>query len=284
MLKRRDFLKSAVVTAAGAGLVRHLRALTPQKPADDQAFLDFETFLPVEFDGKPFEPEGLEALADEAGVGRLIVFPETAPRPDNAGLAKRIRSHARLIGCASVNPALGGEEAARELDMSVKDLGFRGVRLSPTLHRYPLDAEIALPVLAKARDLRVPVTIDGDSENSKPSQIAAIALKFPEVPFLMDMGFRAPVRPPEIEFGNDMREVVKKCPNLHLGLTALTTCQPAYLMSTIWTGGPERVVFGSYAPSGIPLFAVKGLKWAGLDRRAEALIFRENLKKIYRLV
>jgi predicted TIM-barrel fold metal-dependent hydrolase len=77
--------------------------------------------------------------------------------------------------------------------------------------------------------------------------------------------------------------VVKKCPNLHLGLTALTTCQPAYLMSTIWTGGPERVVFGSYAPSGIPLFAVKGLKWAGLDRQAEALIFRENLKKIYRL-
>ncbi len=76
----------------------------------------------------------------------------------------------------------------------------------------------------------------------------------------MDMGFRAPVRPPEIEAGNEMREIVKKCPNLHLGLTALTTCQPAYLMSTIWTGGPDRVVFGSNAPSGIPLFAVKGIK------------------------
>jgi predicted TIM-barrel fold metal-dependent hydrolase len=119
------------------------------------------------------------------------------------------------------------------------------------------------------------VTIDGDSENCKPSQIAAVALKFPEVPFIMDMGFRAPVRPPEIEFGNAMRELVKKCPNLHLGLTALTTCQPAYLMSTIWTGGPERVVFGSNAPSGIPLFAVKGLKWARLDPKTEALIFRK---------
>jgi len=281
MFKRRDFLKSAAA-AAGAGLLRPLSALASRVPPDDQAIIDFETFLPQEFDGRPFGPEGLEALADEAGVGRFIVFPETTPRPDNQGLAKRIKSHPRCLGCASVNPALGNE-AARELEMSVKDLGFRGVRLSPTLHRYPLDAEIVLPVLAKAADLRVPVTIDGDSENCQPSQIAAVALKFPGVAFIMDMGFRAPVRPPEIEAGNEMREVVKKCPNLHLGLTALTTCQPAYLMSTIWTGGPERVVFGSYAPSGIPLFAVKGLKWAGLDSKAEALIFRENLKKIYRL-
>ena len=282
MLKRRDFLKSAAVIA-GTGLLPQAVRSARLTTADDLAFIDFETFLPAEFDGRPFGPEGLTALADEAGVGRFIVFPETTPRPDNADLAKRIKGYPRLIGCASVNPAFGGGEAARELEIAVKDLGFRGVRLSPTLHQYPLDAEIALSVLAMARDLRVPVTIDGDSENCKPSQIAAVALKFPEVPFIMDMGFRAPVRPPEIEFGNEMREVVKKCPNLRLGLTALTTCQPAYLMSTIWTGGPERVVFGSFAPSGIPLFAVKGLKWAGLDSRAEALIFRENLKKIYKL-
>lgn len=283
MLKRRDFLKSAAVVV-GAGLLPHAGSTASQKTADDKAIIDFETFLPREFDGKPFGPEGLTALADEAGVGRFIVFPETTPRPDNADLAKRIKGYPRLIGCASVNPALGGEAAAREIETAVKDLGLRGVRLSPTLHHYPLDAEIVLPALAKARDLRLPVTIDGDSENCQPSQIAAVALKFPEVTFIMDMGFRAPVRPPEIEFGNAMREVVKKCANLHLGLTALTTCQPAYLMSTIWTGGPERVVFGSFAPSGIPLFAVKGLKWAGLDSRAEALIFRENLKKIYKLV
>jgi predicted TIM-barrel fold metal-dependent hydrolase len=282
MLKRRDFLKSAAAVA-GAGLLRPVSALASRVPPDDQSIIDFETFLPREFDGKPFGPEGLTALADEAGVGRFIVFPETTTRPDNQGLAKRIRSYPRLIGCASVNPALGGGEAARELEMSVKDLGLRGVRLSPTLHNYPLDAEIVLPVLAKARDLRVPVTIDGDSENCKPSQIAAIALKFPEVAIIMDMGFRAPVRPPGEPAGKEMIEVVAKCPNLHLGLTALTTCQPAYLMSTIWAGGPERVVFGSNAPSGIPLFAVKGIRWVGLGRDAEALIFRENLKKIYRL-
>ncbi len=166
MLKRREFLKSAGALAAAGLLPQPVRPAS-REPADDRAIIDFETFLPGEFDGLPFGPKGLEALADEAGVGRSLVFPETIRRPDNPGLAKRIKAHPRLIGCASVNPALGGEEAARELEMSVKDLGFRGVRLSPTLHRYPLDADIVLPVLAKARELRVPVTIDGDSENSQ---------------------------------------------------------------------------------------------------------------------
>ena len=115
MLKRRDFLKSAAVVA-GAGLLPRAVGPAARTAPDDQAFLDFETFLPAEFDGKPFGPEGLEALADEAGVGRFIVFPETTPRPDNQGLARRIKSHPRLLGCASVNPALGGDEAARELE------------------------------------------------------------------------------------------------------------------------------------------------------------------------
>ncbi len=282
MLKRREFIKSSAAVLA-AGLLPHVDHSVPPKTGEDRAIIDFETFLPVEFDDRPFGPEGLIAPADEAGVGRFIVFPETTPRPDNRGLARRIKSHPRLIGCASVNPALGSSEAACELETAVKDLGFRGVRLSPTVHNYPLDAEIVLPVLAKARDLRVPVTVDGDSENCKPSQIEAIALRFPEVAIIMDMGFRAPVRPPGEAAGKEMIQVVGKCPNLYLGLTALTTCQPAYLMSTIWTGGPDRVVFGSYAPSGIPLLAVKGIRWANLGAAAEALIFRENLKKIYRL-
>ena len=211
-----------------------------------------------------------------------MVIPEATILPDNSGLAKRIRSHPRMIGCAGVNPTFGPESVG-ELERAVKVLGFRGVRLSPVAHGYPVDAEIVLPLLEKARELGIPVTIDGDADNCKPSQIAAVVGRFPEVPFIMDTGFRAPVRPPGEPAGLEMKEVMRKCPNLYLGLTALTTCQPAYLMSAIWVGGPERVVFGSFAPSGIPLFAVKGIEWAGLDPKAEALIFGETLRKLYKL-
>ena len=281
MIRRRDFLKAAAAVA-GCGLLDPISGLASQNQAAKKKRIDFQTFMPRLFDGKPFGPEELTALEDEAGIDRFVVFPETTSRPDNLGLAKRIRSHPRMIGCASVNPTLGGE-SVRELERSVKELGFKGIRLSPAVHRYPIDAEIVYPLMEKARELGVAVTIDGDVENCKPSQIAAVAGKFPEVPIIVDMGYRAPVRPPGEPAGKEMAETVARCLNIYLGLTALTTCQPAYLMSTVWVGGPERVVFGSNAPSGIPLFAVKGIEQAGLGAEAEALIFGENLKKLYKL-
>jgi len=285
MLNRRDFMKTAAV--AGFGLLDPFaparKSVTGAKDhAANTLTADFQTFLPKVFDGKLFGPEELTALEDEAGIDRFVVFPETTERPDNADLAKRIRFHPRIIGCASVNPALG-PDAVRELETAVNKLGLRGVRLSPTLHRYPIDSEAVIPVLEKARELGIPVTMDGDSDNGRPSQIAAVASRFPEVAFILDMGFRAPVRPPGEAAGKEMIEVMKKRDNIYLGPTALTTCQPSYLMSTIWTGGPGRVVFGSNAPSGIPLFACKGIKWAELEPEAEAQIFGETLRKIYKL-
>ncbi len=281
MVKRRDFIKAAAAIC-GSGLLGSMPSLASRSQPTGPKRIDFQTFLLGSFDGKPFSPKDLTALEDEAGIDRFMVFPETTARPDNTSLAKRIKSYPRMIGCASVNPTLGGE-SVRELEMSVKELGFRGVRLSPAVHRFPIDAEIVYPLFEKARELGVPVTIDGDVENCRPLQIATVAGRFPEVPIIMDMGYRAPVRPPGEPAGKEMAEVVEKCPNLYLGLTALTTCQPAYLMSTVWVGGPERVVFGSNAPSGIPLFAVKGIERADLGARAEVLIFGETLRKVYKL-
>jgi predicted TIM-barrel fold metal-dependent hydrolase len=281
MIKRRDFLKAAAL-AAGSGLLKPWRSPAAQQPSAGAPRMDFETYLPRVFDGKPFGPEDLEALEDEAAVGRFVVFPETTGRPDNAGLAARIKSHPRMIGGASVNPTLGAE-AVTELERSVKDLGLRGVRLSPALHNYPFVLALVSPLLEKARDLGVPVTVDGDTDNCRPDQLRAAASRFPELTIIADMGFRAPVRPPGEPAGREMREVVCQCPNIFFGLTALTTCQPSYLMSTIWTGGAERVVFGSNAPFSIPLFAVKGVEWARVGSNAEALIFHDNLKKLYKL-
>ncbi len=65
----------------GAGLLPHAGIAASRNAAEGKSIIDFETFLPREFDGKPFGPDGLTALADEAGVGRFIVFPETAPAP-----------------------------------------------------------------------------------------------------------------------------------------------------------------------------------------------------------
>lgn len=282
MIKRRDFLKTAAA-AGGTGLLAPLNGLASRKTKEVFLRIDFQTCMPGVFDGKPFGPKELMALEDEAGVDRFVVFPEASPRPDNANLAQRIKGRPRMIGGAGVNPTLG-DEAVRELERSVKEFGFRGVRFSPVAHSYSIDADIVHPLFQKAAELGIPVTIEnGDTAYCSPARIAAVAAKFPEVKLILDTAFRAPVRPRGEPTGREMVEVMWKCPNLYLGLTALTTCQPAYLMSAVWAAGPDRVVFGSYAPSGIPLFARKAIEESELGPEAEAKIFGRTLARLYKL-
>jgi predicted TIM-barrel fold metal-dependent hydrolase len=184
-----------------------------------------------------------------------------------------------MIGCASVNPKLG-DEAVKELERAVKAFGFRGVRLSPMAHGYALDAEVVNPVLEKARELEIPVTVDGDGERCTPPQVGAMAARFPGVKIIADMGFRPHVTPGGT---GAILDVARQCPNLTLGFTALTASEPHHLQTVVAALGPGRVAFGSNAPSGIPAFAVGGIQRAGLGEKAEALIFGENLRGIYGL-
>lgn len=245
---------------------------------------DFQTFLPSHHDGGPFGPEDLIALADEAGVDRMVVMPELAERPDNAGLAERIAGHSRLVGCAAVNPALG-QEAVDELDRSLNELGLRGLRLSPYTHSFPIDGELVDPLLECARQHGIPVTTESCSENCRPVQVAALAARFPDVAIIADVGFR-PVAPPaslgqpEPPEGRIADRALRH-PNLYLGLTALATAETYLIKRLLDTVSVDRLVFGSNAPSGIPLFSVGGVRQARLGSEAEARFLGETLAKIY---
>ena len=247
---------------------------------------DFQTFLPPVYEGKPFGPEGLTALADEAEVDQFVVMPETTARPDNAGLAGRIQGNPRMIGCASVNPALGGE-AVRDFEAAVKSFGFRGLRLSPFSHGYPIDGEVVRPLMEKAGDLGVPVTTESCSEGCWPSQVARAAERFPGVTIIADVGFR-PLAPP-VSLGlaappeGRIADVARERPNVYLGLTALGAAETYLIKRLLGAVGTDKFIFGSNAPSGIPLFAIGGFQRAGLGERAEAMIFGETLSRIYKL-
>lgn len=247
---------------------------------------DFQTFLPPFHDGRPFGPEALTALEDEAGVERFVVMPETAERPDNAGLAGRIQGHPRMVGCTSVNPALGGE-AVRDFERCVKAFGFRGLRLSPFSHRYPIDGEVVRPLLEKARDWNVPVTTESCSEGCWPSQIARMAERFPEVTIIADVGFR-PLAPP-VSLGlappaeGRIADVAREHPNVYLGMTALAMAETYLIKRLLGAVGTDKFIFGSNAPSGIPLFSIGGFQRARPGEQAEERVFGETLRRIYRL-
>ncbi|MGQ4273878.1 amidohydrolase family protein [Terrihabitans sp. B22-R8] len=68
------------------------------------------------------------------------------------------RHPGRIIPLASVD-AFDGENAARELERAVRELGFRGVFVDSAKGDRLLDAPEALPALQAANDLRVPVFV-----------------------------------------------------------------------------------------------------------------------------
>ena len=138
-----------------------------------------------------------------------------------------------------------------------------------------------------ARDLGVPVTVDGCRENCAPVQIARMAGWFPEVPVIVDVGFRpgAPpaslgqALPPE----GRIAETAVETPNIYLGLTAMAAVELYLIKRLLTVVGPERLVFGSNAPYGIPTIAVEGFRLAQLGGQVEEGILGETLRQLYRL-
>jgi uncharacterized protein len=64
----------------------------------------------------------------------------------------------KFIGFASVDPLMG-EAAARELEHCVKELGLRGLKISPIYQEYPPACPEAMILYAKAEELGVPIVI-----------------------------------------------------------------------------------------------------------------------------
>jgi hypothetical protein len=114
--------------------------------------------------------EGRIALLDEAGIDVTILSlaaPGTEPfepalgtkvaRATNDALAEAISRHPdRYLGYATLAPK-DADEAARELERCVKELGFRGWNTHSNFGDSFLDEKRYWPVLAKAEELRVPV-------------------------------------------------------------------------------------------------------------------------------
>ena len=246
--------------------------------------IDFQGWMPDAFDGKPFGPGDLVALEEEAGVGRCVVMPGAEDRPDNDGLAARIEGRSCMVGCAAVNPLLGGE-AVEELERSVRDLGFRGLRLFPADHGFPMDGEAVDPVLDKARELGIPVTVDGCREGCEPARIAAAATRFSEVPFIVDVGFRPSAPPASMRVPlppeGRIAETAREAPNVYLGLTAMAAVELYCIKRLMGVCGPEKLIFGSNAPWGLPRLAVRGFRLVRLPRRQEEAVLGGTLTALY---
>lgn len=231
--------------------------------------IDVELYL----NAKSSNAERLVMLEKEAGIDFAILMPEPTIRPDNASMYTVVKDLPMFLACACVNPGFG-QEAVDEFETSVKEWGFRGLKLMPPKHGYRIVDQSVYPLLEKARKLNIPVSVHSSQEQCHPCDIGFMALEFPEVTFIMDhMGYRY--------FTRQALLAAKHASNLFLATTAVP--EPDFIKNAVKALGPERVLFGSNGPGMPPDIQLEVIRRAKLGADAEALVLGGNAARLYRI-
>ena len=241
--------------------------------------MDFEAYMPHEFNGSPYGVSGVLATADQAGIDVCVLFQggvPADPRPENARLLVETRGEERILPGALINPTMG-PDALDDLRRCV-DQGARTVKLMAATHRYRIDSPCVDPVLALARELGITATIHSGSPLSgcSPAYIGDLAGRHPDVTIIMDhMGYR--------EWIPLAVEAAQANPNIYLGTTIIAAAEPILIKDIVTEKrlGADRIVFGSNSPRGVATHGVNGIKDIGFEPEHEAMILGGNLAKIY---
>ncbi|MEM3018632.1 MAG: amidohydrolase family protein [Candidatus Bathyarchaeia archaeon] len=231
----------------------------------------------MEYLGSYYGPKELLADLDEAGIQKAIVMPSFSLDPDLESHARILEPYKdRLIGAAWINPH--APMAVEKLEKAVKRHGFCELKIMPTSHYVPLFTELTYPLMRKAEELRIPVTIHTGTYNCVPLELIPLAEKFPRVPIIMEhMGYRH-FEPDEGVL--QAIEVAKRCDNIYLDTSHVFN--PRLLSYAVKELGAERIIFGSETPMRPPKLCLEILRIAGLRKREEELILGENLEGLLR--
>ncbi len=129
---------------------------------------------------------------DVSGLERAVVLPIDAGTAkgsqvfSNQDIARLCAMSDRFIGFASVDPHR--PDAAQQLERDVRDLGLRGLKLSPSLQEFRAnDRSLAYPIYEAASALGIPALVHCGmtwaprSKSANPMDIEDVAFDFPDL-------------------------------------------------------------------------------------------------------
>ena len=213
-------------------------------------------------------------LEDAAEIEKIVLFASVGYWPDNSAVAECARHSDRIIPCACVNPRLG-DQACQELERCLGVDKMAGLKLMSANHGYTYSSDVANDCVEIARSFGVPVTIHSQGSPSHPLEIAVLARRFDDVPFIMDhMGHRY--------WRGQALEAAAMAENLNLG-TCIAAFEPQAVADAVAAIGSDRVVFGSNAPTAYPDLAAESIRRLKLPDADLEKIMGLNLARIYQL-
>jgi predicted TIM-barrel fold metal-dependent hydrolase len=224
--------------------------------------------------GKPDVPvrELLRSLdRAEIDMAAAFCFPELL---DNDYIFEAMHSHPdRIIGLYTVNP--WEEDAAEKLRRAL-DRGFRGLRLEPVRHGYPINQmEIMAPILDVCSEYKIPVWVYGAAEIFCASILFRdLALQFPEVPLIIGyMGFNYEA--------SSACNMAAKYKNIYLDSAG---CMSYNMVRALTQAGPHKVLMGTGTPEvGYHELEVLKIREAVKDDEAKRLVLGGNAERLFKI-
>lgn len=212
------------------------------------------------FDSRP--DALLEATSECA---KVIVFGIKAPfcgiNCDQKLIAEFARSHSdRFIAWCSVDP--NDPDCVDQLTYYVKDLGMKGLKVSPIYQNWNPQDPKHLPLFRRAEALEIPINIHqgtsfvrpGPLKYSNPIQLEDIAIACPDLRMIIShMG-----HPWETE----CVVLIRKHPNLYANVSALHYRPLRHyqaFMTALEYGVEDKLIYGSDFPSATPAQVIAGL-------------------------
>lgn len=243
-------------------------------------------------------PQPLETFLlelDVSGLDKAVLLPIDARSSrgtvifSNEQIAELCRLSSRFIGFASVDPRV--PNAVESLEYAVKELGLRGLKLSPPTQEFsPNDAKLMYPIYKKAEALGIPVIFHaGMSWEPKarlkyglPLLLEDVAADFPELKIVI------------AHFGwpwvLDTVALALKYSNIYLDTACLYFGNPKEFLTFVMTKQiplsviekslRHQVVFGSDYPRVEIKNMARAVRELGLSEETLELIFSVNPLKL----
>jgi predicted TIM-barrel fold metal-dependent hydrolase len=218
------------------------------------------------------DPAQMIATMERCGVEIIVSSGHTAlcdMQLGNAEMAEITRQHpGRWYAYAVYNPNYPAQ-ARRELELFDARPSFVGLKLHPSMHRYPITGEAYRPALefADSRGLIVLTHTWGGSAYDRPELLAEVAERYPRTIFLAGhSGFGA--------FEVCM-EVACRYPNVYLELTAAYAVR-GLIERMVEQVGAHKIIFGCDLPWFDPHYAIGCVVMAHISDEARYAILRSN--------
>jgi len=197
--------------------------------------------------------ETLLTAMNENGIAAQLIMPGIVSR-DQKKAHERIRRFAdahpgRAYGVACFNPLMEDAEYLRLVHWTVKDLGFKGVKLHPYAFCVGPSHPAAGKVFSVAEELDIVVMIHTGNglPIALPSLVIPVAREHPQLRIVLAHSGGG-------TFGADAIVAAQECPNIFLETSWVTVYDLRAMVEKL---GPKRLLFGTDLVSNIPVELAK---------------------------